>query len=150
MINYVFGLEVNTIEVCSNSVDKNSAFTVDINPKHNPICVDNGETLEKIQSNLFNRWRCDPPYNERTAAEMYNTSLPDIRKLLKAANRVCKEGALLFLLLGPVNRQACPAGIKRIGWIPISVIPSNELRCLHIYLKIPTCNVLSAKICKRR
>lgn len=141
MINEVFGYELNTIEVCSNSVSKNNAYTVDINPERNPVSVDSGEVLEKIQSNFFDRWRCDPPYNEKTAAEMYNTSLPDVGKLLKAASRICREGAILFLLLGPVNRQACPTGIKRIGWIPISVIPSNELRCLHIYTKISTCNV---------
>ncbi|MGB7639053.1 MAG: hypothetical protein WBL88_15945, partial [Nitrososphaeraceae archaeon] len=46
---------------------------------------------------------------------MYNTSLPETAKLLKAGARVCKVGSLMFLLLGPVNYQICPQGVKRIG-----------------------------------
>ena len=46
---------------------------------------------------------------------MYNTSLPEAAKLLKAGARVCKVGSLMFLLLGPKNYQICPQGVKRIG-----------------------------------
>jgi hypothetical protein len=39
MIDYVFGAEKNTIEVCSGSVN-GGCFTVDINPETNPHIVD--------------------------------------------------------------------------------------------------------------
>ena len=77
----------------------------------------------------------DPPYNPRTSRDTYGTELPSPLKLLKAGARVCKVGSLMFLLLGSQNYQICPAGIRRIGWIPISVVPNNEVRCLNIYLK---------------
>ena len=135
MIDAVFGYEDNTIEVCSNSVK--GCFTVDINPAHEPNLVSNAETLEGIENNSFSRYRVDPPYSEYCARKMYNTGLPSISKLLKAGARVCKPKALMFLLLGNVNRQSCPTELKRIGYVAISVIPSNELRCLHIYHKLP-------------
>lgn len=144
MINEVFGYDRNTIEVCSNSVK--DVFTVDIRPEYNPSCVDNAETLYKIESNRFDRWRCDPPYNDRTAKKMYGTPLPDVGKLLKAGARVCKPKALMFLLLGNVNRQACPLGIKRIGHVSISVIPNNENRSLHIYYKLPVEGALNYEL----
>lgn len=144
MIDEIFGYEPNTIEVCSNSVG--NAFTVDINPKYEPSCVDNAETLSKIPSNSFDRFRADPPYNERTAKEMYNTSLPDVGKLLKSGTRVCKHKALMFLLLANVNRQAYPLGVKRIGHISISVIPNNEMRSLHIYYKLTNDSALDYKL----
>ena len=97
--------------------------------------------LAKIPSNSFDRYRADPPYNERTAREMYGTTLPDVGKLLKAACRVVKNGSLIVLLLGNVNRQSVPSGLKRIGWIPISCIPSNEMRAIHLYYKLDTCDV---------
>jgi hypothetical protein len=77
----------------------------------------------------------DPPYNISTARDMYDTELPSPIKLLKAGARVCKVGSLMFLLLGPQNYQIHPKGVKRIGYIDISVIPNNEIRCLNIYLK---------------
>jgi hypothetical protein len=140
MIDNIFGYELNTIEVCSRSVRGGNSggdcFTVDIDPDCKPDLVSNGEILENIDSNKFDRWRCDPSYNEQTARAMYGTSLPNTAKLLQAGSRVCKEGALMFLLLGPTNYQACPAGVIRIGSIVISVIPNNEWRTLNIFLKI--------------
>jgi hypothetical protein len=140
MIDRIFGYERNTIEVCSRSVPgKNRGgrcFTVDINPHCKPDLVTDGETLEGISENEFDRWRCDPPYNKQTAMEMYGTELPNTAKLLQAGARVCKEGALMFLLLGPTNYQSCPAGVVRIGSVAISVIPNNEWRTLNIFLKI--------------
>lgn len=139
MIDNIFGYEPNTIEVCSRSVPGHnrggSCFSVDVNPDCKPDLVTNGETLEGVPSNEFDRWRCDPPYNERTALEMYGTSLPNTAKLLQAGARVCKEGTLMFLLLGPTNYQTCPAGVVRIGSVVISVIPNNEWRTLNIFLK---------------
>ena len=85
MINEVFGPEENAIEVCSNSISNSDAkFTVDINPDYQPNLVCNGEKLEGIAANTFDRWRCDPPYNEKTAREMYKTSLPNTHRLLQA------------------------------------------------------------------
>ena len=140
MIDSIFGHEPNTIEVCSRSVPGcnkgGHCFTVDINPDCKPDLVTNGETLEGVPSNEFNRWRCDPPYNEKTAEQMYGTKLPKTSKLLKAGARVCKEGALLFLLLGPTNYQACPPSAIRIGSIALSIIPNNEWRTLNVFLKI--------------
>jgi hypothetical protein len=71
MIDYVFG-EENTIEVCSGSINE-GCFTVDINQETYPRAVDDGQTLAKIPSNKFCRWRCDPPYNKDTARKMYGT-----------------------------------------------------------------------------
>ena len=140
MIDNIFGYEPNTIEVCSRSVPGGSrggnCFTVDINPDCKPDLVTNGETLEGLPSNEFNRWRCDPPYNETTAKEMYGTKLPKTSELLKAGVRVCKEGALMFLLLGPTNYQSCPAGVIRIGSAVLSIVPNNEWRTLNLFLKI--------------
>lgn len=140
MIDTIFGYEPNTIEVCSRSVPGGNqggyCFTVDINPDCKPDLVTTGETLEGVPSNEFNRWRCDPPYNEKTAKQMYGTKLPKTSELLKAGARVCKEGALMFLLLGPTNYQSCPAGVTRIGSVVLSIIPNNEWRTLNIFLKI--------------
>ena len=134
MIDTIFGRAENTIEVCSHSkfID---AVTVDINPKTYADFIDNGQILAKIKNNSFSRWRCDPPYTLKRAKGMYNTELPNSYKLLEAGARVCKSESLLFLLLGPQNYQRCPPGIKRIGWIAITIVPNNELRALHIYYK---------------
>ena len=139
MIHNLFGYEPNTIEVCSNSITKGKdcCFTVDIDKATNPDLVCNAETLEGIADNTFDRWRADPPYSQRTATSMYKTghSYPNTMKLLKAGARVCKSGALLFLLLGPKNYQMHPKGVKRIGLILITVVP-NEIRALNIYQKL--------------
>ena len=137
MIHKVFGCEQNTIEVCSHSItNKEAAFTVDINPDCKPNLVCNGETLQGITDGIFDRWRCDPPYNQKTAQKMYGTSLPKTYRLLHAGSRTLKTKSLMFLLLGPQNYQICPPGVKRIGWIAITVVPNNELRALHIFLKL--------------
>ena len=156
MIDHIFGMEENTIEVCSGSIkgrittsslessssilqlpssSSPSCFTVDINPDSNPDCVADGQNLDVIPNGKFHRWRCDPPYNARTAKEMYGTDLPNTIKLLKAGARVCKAGSLMFLLLGPQNYQWHPAGVKRIGYVNITVVPNNENRALNIFYK---------------
>ena len=153
MIDNIFGAEENTIEVCSGSIGKagsvittfrennslvianDSPFTVDINPNMKPDLVADGQELVGIPDRKFSRWRCDPPYNAKTAKEMYGTCLPNTLKLLKAGARVCRVGSLMFLLLGPQNYQMCPAGVTRIGWIAITVVPNNEIRCLNVYYK---------------
>jgi hypothetical protein len=138
MIDAVFGKEDNTIEVCGGMIKKygyKSGYTVDINPETNPDLVDDGQTLSSISNRKFNRWRCDPPYNVKTAKEMYGTSLPSSIKLLQAGARVCSVGSLMFLLLGPQNYQWHPKGVKRIGWIAITVVPNNEVRALNIFYK---------------
>lgn len=139
ILNHIFGAESGkTIEVCSGlsfNYPINSTITIDINPDNKPDIVDDAQKLSEIKDSSFNRWRCDPPYNDRTAAKMYNVSMPDIQKLLKAGARVCKTGSLLFLLLGNVQYQQTPDSLKRIGHITISIIPNNELRSLHIYHK---------------
>jgi hypothetical protein len=99
MIDNIFGKENNSIEVCSNSVKggkESSCFTVDINPDLKPDLVDDGQVLRYVPDNKFDRWRCDPPYNQDTAGKIYGTSLPRLMDLLKAGARVCKPRALLF------------------------------------------------------
>jgi hypothetical protein len=153
-ISSLFGSSVyqhNTIEVCSGDLltyypthdspvaldgDGKGTFTVDINPDKKPQLVADGQTLEGVPDNTFDRWRCDPPYNENTASLMYKTKLPSPLKLLTAGDRVCKPGALMFLLLGPQNYQHHPPNIKRIGFVAITVVPNNELRSLNIYLRL--------------
>ena len=132
MIDYVFGKEENTIEVCSGSVS--GCFTVDVNPKTNPRIVDDGQTLAKIPSDTFNLWRCDPPYNKNTARKMYGTSLPKSIRLLEAGARVCKKCSLLFLM-GPINYQWHPNGTKRIACILFTIVPNNEIRSLNVFYK---------------
>ena len=137
MIEHLFGPEDNVIEVCSYNSRylEPDIVTVDINPDHNPDIVDDAQVLSKVESNRFNRWRCDPPYNHDTAKKMYNTELPETSKLLTAGARVIKPGGLMFLLLGPQNFQWHPPSIKRIGWVAITIVPNQELRALHIYYK---------------
>jgi hypothetical protein len=138
MIDAVFGKEDNTIEVCSGMIKKHgytNCYTVDVNPNTNPDLVDDGRLLSSLQSSIFNRWRGDPPYSERTARKMYGTDLPAPIDLLRAGARVCKVGALMFLLLGHTSYQPAPQGVKRIGHIAISIIPNNEVRDLHIFYK---------------
>jgi len=94
-----------------------------------------GQILDDIPNGVFNRWRCDPPYNPKTAREMYGTNLPNPLRLIKAGARVCKPGSLMFLLLGPQNYQWHPVGIKRIGYINITIVPNNENRALNIFYK---------------
>lgn len=138
-IDTLFGKEDKTIEVCSGNIRKydvdNACYTVDINPETGPDLVEDGQILTSIRSNTFNRWRCDPPYNVKTAEKMYGTSLPSSVKLLRAGARVCTVGSLMFLLLGHSSYQPTPQGVKRIGHIPISIIPNNEVRDLNIFYK---------------
>jgi hypothetical protein len=106
MIESIFGKEGNTIEVCSGNIRKHNrmtCFTVDINPETKPDLVADGQILSSIPNNTFIRWRCDPPYNDKTAEKMYGTSLRSPIKLLRAGARVCNVGSLMFLLLGPQN-----------------------------------------------
>jgi hypothetical protein len=146
MIDSLFGKEDNTIEACSYNVKEtkgsSACFTVDINPETKPDLIGDAQTLEGIPDNKFNRWRCDPPYNQDTAQKMYGTNLPVTTNLLKAGARVCKVGSVMFLLLGDnKNYQWCPAGVKRIGLISASIVPNNETRCLNIYCTFP-CKML--------
>jgi hypothetical protein len=135
MLDRIFGHEENTIEVCSHDSKFQDAVTVDINPAHNPDIVDDAQTLNKIENNRFNRWRCDPPYSSNTAHNMYNTELPTTSKLLQAGARVCKKNSFLFLLLGPQNYQWTPKGVRRIGCVLITIVPNNEFRVLNIFHK---------------
>lgn len=73
MIDYIFGREENTIEVCSHSIkgrnsssSQSAPFTVDINPAINADYVGDAQKLDGISSGIFNRWRGDPPYNDKT------------------------------------------------------------------------------------
>ena len=88
-----------------------------------------------LQNETFDRWYCDPPYNEVNALKMYDTRMPSRQKLLKEGARVIKKGSLMFFLLGAVNYQICPGEIERIGMIFITVVPNNEIRTLNIYCK---------------
>jgi hypothetical protein len=144
-INRVFdaALPSRTIEVCSNRIPGlnkcGNCFTVDINPDYNPDLVADGQTLEGIKDDYFDRWRSDPPYNGATARQMYDCELPSLYKLLEAGARVIKAGSLMFLLCSQ-NLQSGTIGkgnIKRIGFIYISVVPNNETRILNIYVKLP-------------
>ena len=80
MLDSIFGYEPNTIEVCSRSVRGGNkgghCFTGDINPDCKPDLVTNAQTVEGIASDVFDRWRCYPPYNQDTARKMYRTELP--------------------------------------------------------------------------
>jgi hypothetical protein len=141
-INRVFDATspVRTIEVCSNRIPGlnkcGNCFTVDINPQYKPDLIADGQTLEGIKDNYFDRWRCDPPYKGKTAKEMYGTELPSLYKLLEAGARVVKPRSLMFLLCSQVQ-QPVPEGIKKIGIITISIVPTSEMRVLNIYIKLP-------------
>jgi hypothetical protein len=130
------GPDQRAIEVCSGNVEASSNLdTIDINPDKNPrYCLD-GQKLPESWSNSYDRWRCDPPYNEENARKMYGTAMPSISQLLAEGARVTKPKGLLFLLLDKF-RQACPKSLRRIGHIHMTIIPNNETRCLHIYQKL--------------
>ena len=139
MLEEIFGmcsLDGEEIEVCSGWVNNRpNLMTVDINPDRHPVHVGDGQSLPNDWSNRFDRWYCDPPYNKRTAEKMYGILLPSWSKLLTEGARVTKPGGLLFLLLGDVNLQWHPEGTTRIGWFVLSIIPNQEARAIHIYLK---------------
>ena len=102
MIDSIFGTANNAIEVCSNSIEGNSNLTtVDIRPDVKPNYVADGQDMSAIfQDETFDRWYCDPPYNEVNALKMYDTGMPSRQKLLKEGARVIKKGSLMFFLLG--------------------------------------------------
>jgi hypothetical protein len=60
---------------------------------------------------------------------------PIQKKLLIEGARVTKSGGLLFLLLGAKNMQWHPKSIIRIGWLGIIIVPNQEIRALHCYVK---------------
>lgn len=136
MIEAVFGKAEHTFEACSGSVKSdNNTTTADIKfNENNDITID-CQNLDSIAINSFDRYRVDPPYNARTAKEMYNCELPNTMKLLKAGSRIITPGSLMFLLSSQ-NYQWHPANTKRIGMILITVVPSNEIRCCNIFLKL--------------
>jgi len=133
----VFGLsQGEEVEICSGWVtNRPSLITVDINPPRHPSYVGDGQNLPEEWENRFYRWYADPPYNAKTAEQMYWTLFPSWSKLLAEGTRVTKPGGLLFLLLGDVNMQWHPEGLIRIGWITLSIVPNQESRTIHIYLK---------------
>lgn len=136
MIHNIFGVANNAIEVCSNSIKTDSNLTtVDIRPDVNPKYVADGQDMPMFQDETFDRWYCDPPYNEVNALKMYDVRMPSRQKLLKEGARVVKKGSLMFFLLGAVNYQICPSEIERIGIVFITVVPNNEIRALNIYCK---------------
>jgi len=137
IIDNLFGKDKKTIEVCSYKIKGTKNLdTVDINGDYDPDFMDDGQVLAQIPSEKYTRWRCDPPYNAISAKKMYNTDVPSPIRLLKAGARVIKPKSLMFLLLGPVNYQWKPVGVKRIGLITMSVVPNNEIRALNIYRKM--------------
>ena len=93
MIQNIFGDANNAIEVCSNSIKANSLLTtVDIRPDVKPHYVADGQDMsEFFEDEKFDRWYCDPPYNEENALKMYDTRLPSRQKLLKEGARVIKK-----------------------------------------------------------
>jgi hypothetical protein len=131
-----------TIEVCSNEVAglvrckdegrEPSCYTVDINPKHKPDLVADAQALERLEENSFYIWRCNLPFNQKTAKEMYDCQLS---KLLKAGARLVMPGSLMLLLCSQVQ-EPVPEGLKKIGIITISIVPTNEIRVLNIYVKL--------------
>jgi hypothetical protein len=139
MLEEIFGMCSSygeEIEVCSGWIkNRPNLMTVDINPNRNPVHVGDGQSLPVEWSNRFERWYCDPPYNRRTAEKMYGTLLPSRSKLLTEGARVTKPGGLLFLLLGDVILQWHPEKTTRIGCLDLSIIPNQEPRHIHIYLK---------------
>ena len=142
MLDYHFGPEYNTIEVGSGNIRElygglgpaQKCTTVDINPDCKPDIVADGQYLSEIRDNSFKRWRCDPPYNDKTSKGMYKTEFPNFNKLLKTGARVIEPNSLMFLLCSQ-NYQMCPSNVTRIGFIYISVVPNNETRILNIYVK---------------
>jgi ribosomal protein L31 len=137
LLEEVFGpSQGEAVEVCSGWVtSRPDLITVDINPARHPSYVGDGQCLPEEWENRFYRWYADPPYNARTAEQMYGTTFPSWSKLLVEGARVTRHGGLLFLLLGDVNVQWHPRELIRIGWIPLSIVPNQELRAVHIYLK---------------
>ena len=124
------------LEVCSGDVvAKSNLVTVDINSDKNPSYVLNGQDLPQDWNDRFDRWHCDPPYSEHAANEMYGSSMPSVTKLLTEGARVTKSGGLLFLLLGAKNMQWHPKSVTRIGWLGITVVPNQEIRALHCYIR---------------
>ena len=94
------------------------------------------QALPKGWANRFARWNCDPPYSEKAPREMYNlTELLSISRLLIEGARVTRPYGLLFLLLGNKNMQWCPDSLIRIGWVGITIVPNQEIRALHCYVK---------------
>lgn len=126
------------IEVCSGWVkNRPDLMTVDVNPDRHPSYVGDAQCLPNEWENRFYQWYGDPPYSERTASEKYNTGLPKWTKLLAEGARVVKPGGLLFLLMGNKNLQSHPKELIKIGWIVLSIIPNQESRAIHCYLKKP-------------
>ncbi|MGC2308624.1 MAG: hypothetical protein WA461_09480 [Nitrososphaeraceae archaeon] len=124
------------IEVCSRWVMSSpNLITVDINPLRHPTYEGDAQYLPKEWEERFQRWYADPPFNSKTAKQMYGTAFPSWTKLLAEGARVTKPRGLLFLLMGSVNMQWHPKELIRIGWIAITIIPNQEVRALHIYLK---------------
>lgn len=136
MIDALFGHANMVVEACSGHVRMSEAFfRVDIAEGPNVTMVDDAQELSLIEDNFCDRWRCDPPYNAKTARHMYGCEMPSLHKLLQAGARVVKPGSLLFLLCAQ-NYQRCPSNIERVGVITITIVPNNELRACNIYRKL--------------
>lgn len=142
-INYLFGRQWLTLEVCSRhvKVDRlDTAATVDLNPSFQPTFCTDAETLTGVPSNFYRRVRLDPPYGPEQSKEMYGiTRTPDFSAMLKAAARVCTKDGLIFMLRGQVggNQQYCKDfGLVRIGLVCVTVVPNVEARFLNVYAKI--------------
>ena len=88
---------------------------MDIRPNANPNYVADGQDMSSLfHDETFDRWYCDPPYNEVNALKMYDTIMPSRQKLLKEGARVIKKGSLMFFLLGAVNYQIVLSKLKEL------------------------------------
>ena len=124
------------IETCYGDVPPApNLFTVDINSEKHPKLIADAQFLPAYLANKFDRWYSDPPYKNKTAREMYGTRLPKFSKLLSEGGGVVKAGGLLFFLIGNKNMQWCPPSLTRIGLIFCTIVPNQEVRALHIYIK---------------
>lgn len=139
-IESVFGREPETMEVCSRYVKADgisTRYTVDINPKFQPTFCTDAQTMAGVPPLKVKRIRADPPYNEKTAKEMYGVTLPDFYKLLEVPGRFLEVGGLYFLLLGMHNYQINVErlGLRRIGLIALAVVPNYEMRACNVFYK---------------
>ena len=97
----------------------------------------------------FDRWYCDPPYNEENALKMYNSKAIKT-KFFKKGARVFEKNSITFLLHRAVNYQTFPEEFERVGVIIITVVSSKEHNFEYLALLIVnnielTCTVGESK-----
>ena len=130
--SYIYPKTSEILHVCAGSVPKKEGATLDISNKFRPTYLDDAQTMEKVDSEMYSLCMVDIPYNQHRSIGYYNLPMLSRSKVLKQTIRVTKPGGFIAWL-DQAYPQPLPGGTKTVAIIGISSSPNPDLRVLSIF-----------------